>query len=87
MMRLVLVAALGLGLAGCVEGEGPVTDACGAAGMQSLVGQGRDVLAAMTLPTGSRVIEPGMAVTEDYREDRLNIDLDDQGRIARVWCG
>jgi hypothetical protein len=55
--------------------------------MQSLVGQGRDVLAAMTLPQGTRVIEPGMAITEDYRADRLNLDLDAGGRITRVWCG
>jgi hypothetical protein len=41
----------------------------------------------MNLVAGTRVIEPGMAITEDYRETRLNIDLDAQGRIARLWCG
>ena len=79
--------ALAMVLAGCVSADAPDQNACGAAGMQSLVGQGRDVLAAMTLPQGTRVIEPGMAITEDYRADRLNLDVDAGGRITRVWCG
>jgi hypothetical protein len=40
--------------------------------------------------TGSksvRVIKPGMAVTMDYREDRVNIDVDDANRILKVRCG
>jgi hypothetical protein len=84
-MRLALV--LGLALSGCVAAEVPDPGACGAAGMQGLVGQGREVLAAMTLPEGTRVIEPGQPVTTDYSPARLNIDLDAKGRIARVWCG
>ena len=36
---------------------------------------------------GVRVIKPGMAVTMDYREDRVNIDVDDKGRVLRVRCG
>ncbi|MBV7407571.1 I78 family peptidase inhibitor [Maritimibacter sp. DP1N21-5] len=34
-----------------------------------------------------RVIRPGDAVTRDYREGRLNIDLDAGSRITRIWCG
>ncbi len=34
-----------------------------------------------------RVIEPGMAITEDYSETRLNVEVDDQDRITGVWCG
>ncbi len=76
-----------LALGGCVPTQEPDRNACGAAGMQGLVGQGRAVLAAMALPQGTRVIEPGMAVTEDYSVSRLNIDLGTDGRITRVWCG
>ena len=36
---------------------------------------------------GVRVIRPGMAVTMDYREGRLNLHLDDDGRITRATCG
>lgn len=87
-----LVAVL---LAACVTREVPVPtplppsgpDACGTSGMQDLVGRNRSVLAAMTLPMGSRVIEPGMPITKDYSAQRLNLDLDARGRIVRVWCG
>lgn len=85
MTRLVL--ALAVGLMACSPSEEPARDACGAAGMQDLVGQSRDVLAAMTLPAGTRVIEPGTKVTRDYRPDRLNIEIDAAGVIVRVACG
>jgi hypothetical protein len=34
-----------------------------------------------------RWIAPGMAVTQDYREDRLNLDTDEKGKIIRAHCG
>ena len=34
-----------------------------------------------------RVIRPGMAVTMDYRIDRLNVDLNDKDVVTRVHCG
>jgi hypothetical protein len=33
------------------------------------------------------VIEPGMAVTLDFRADRLNIETNAAELIARVYCG
>jgi hypothetical protein len=89
MKKLVVLALV---LAGCVAegpdtGELPDEDACGASGLQGLIGQPRSVLAAMTLPAPTRVIEPGMAVTMDYSPARLNIELDEAGTIIRVACG
>ena len=77
--------ALILALAGCVAV--PEETTCGAAGMQDLVGRDNDVLVAMSFPAGTRLIYPGTPVTEDYRPDRLNIDIDQSGRITGVWCG
>lgn len=40
--------------------------------------------------TGARTIrwiQPGQAVTMDYREDRLNIALDAFNRVERITCG
>lgn len=34
-----------------------------------------------------RVIRPGMAVTMDYRGDRLNLVVDRNERIVRAHCG
>lgn len=83
MAKLALVGLLVL--AACVAE--PEQNACGAAGMQDLVGRDKSVLAVMTFPAGTRVLEPGTAVTEDYRSDRLNIDVDARGAITGVWCG
>lgn len=33
-----------------------------------------------------RVIRPGMAVTMDYREDRVNLDVDADNRVTSVRC-
>lgn len=43
----------------------------------------------ITLPSGipTRVMSPGMAMTEDYSPNRLNVFVDDKGWIARVTCG
>jgi hypothetical protein len=34
-----------------------------------------------------RWIRPGDMVTMDYREDRLNIELDERNRVKRPRCG
>lgn len=37
--------------------------------------------------SSKRIIKPGMMVTMDYRTDRLNIHVDDQGVITSVRWG
>lgn len=85
-MRFVILACV-LMVGGCVVTKQPDPNACGASGMQNLIGKDDDVLAAFTLPQGTRFIYPGTPVTEDYRPDRLNIDIDQSGVITGVWCG
>lgn len=64
-----------------------VVGSCGAEGLQTLVGQDKSVLAAMTFPAGTRIIEPGTPVTMDYSESRLNIHIGKTGLIEKVRCG
>lgn len=94
--RTGLVAALlCLSFAACVPAAPPVqplpddgmADACGATGLQGLVGQPEGVLETMRFSQTLRVIRPGMAVTMDYSPFRLNILTDAAGRIERVYCG
>lgn len=71
-----------------VAGEG----ACDATAAQAYVGKAltEDMQTAALRATGSktvRVIRPGMAVTMDYRQDRLNIEVDEAGVIKAVRCG
>ncbi|MES2142817.1 MAG: I78 family peptidase inhibitor [Pseudomonadota bacterium] len=65
----------------------PTLASCGASDLQSLVGQDKTVLATMTFPAPTRIIEPGMAVTMDYSATRLNIWIAEDDSIARVTCG
>lgn len=88
-MRLAVIGAVGISvLAGCVAEvpPEPVENACGAAELQVLVGQPAAVLQTMKFGTQTRIIRPGMAVTMDYRPDRLNIDIDHSEQITRVYC-
>ena len=64
-----------------------VPDTCGASRFASLVGQPKSVADGMTFPQGTRVILPDMAVTMDYREDRLNVLIDGNATVERVYCG
>lgn len=69
--------------------DGP---ACDASRVQDYVGRiadadsVRDAVAASGART-VRVIKPGMAVTMDFRGDRLNLRLDADDRIVAVTCG
>lgn len=89
-----LLLALPVALMGCVpEPEPPVTDpapvedACGASGLQELIGQSAKKLEVMRFAHPVRIIRPGMAVTMDYSAERLNIEVDAAERITRVTCG
>lgn len=44
-------------------------------------------IVAETTSERVRVIRPGMAVTMDFREDRVNVDVDAENRILSVRCG
>jgi len=64
---------------------------CGADQLGSYVGQpaSDEVIAAITAWRGDkpmRVIKPGMAVTMDYRPDRLNVQVDENGKIKGFTC-
>ena len=86
---LPLLALAPLALAACVMEPVPVPpaeDMCGASKLQYLVGKPGVVLDGMRFSQDVRVIQPGMAVTMDFRPDRLNILLDKRDVIERVYC-
>lgn len=65
---------------------------CSAEAAGDLVGKAysAEAVEKARLASGSktvRVIRPGMAVTMDYRIDRLNLDLDEKDVVTRVHCG
>lgn len=90
MKPAALALPLALALAACqTDVPPPVFDPaprCGADRLQGLVGQDAAVLRGMSFDGPVRVIHPGMAVTMDYNPTRLNIEVDAEGVIRRVWC-
>lgn len=60
---------------------------CGAQSRQNLVGTAASALDTSTLPPGTRVLYPDTLATTDYRPDRLNVLVDDAGKIETVRCG
>jgi hypothetical protein len=101
MKHLLLSLPIAFALAGCtVEGtdmpplglpDQPAaaeeTDACGASRYAALVGQPKAVVDQTALPAGTRVILPGTAVTMDFRAERLNVLIDGNAAVERVYCG
>ena len=47
----------------------------------------RGAIRAMTRPLPLRWIRPGQAITTDYNAQRLNVILDEHGRIMAMRCG
>lgn len=65
----------------------PVSDPCKSLQYLSTVGTKADDVSAGTFPEGTRIIRPGTAVTKDYRQERLNVHVNNSGRIERIDCG
>jgi hypothetical protein len=66
--------------------QAPGVDACGAAELADMVGQPKSILQTMKFAVPLRVIEPGMAVTEDFSPNRLNFEIGEDGLITRIAC-
>lgn len=89
MKKLALALVAPFALAACLADE-PATmtdeDQCGAAEFQHLIGQPQSALDDLELPESTRIIPPGAPVTMDFRPDRLNIQIGEDGLIERVHC-
>lgn len=89
-MRILLFS--GLLLAGCMDTATPppepaADDTCGKAMFADLVGEPVANHSFGDAPGDVRVITPDQAVTLDHRPDRLNVDVNRNGDIGRLWCG
>jgi len=98
-----VLSAVTLALGGCAVNDAPPKSPpppplpepsaeCTADPAQSLIGQPATAeLGAQALSlTGSKTlrwIQPGTAVTMDFRPDRLNIELDEKNAVKAIRCG
>jgi hypothetical protein len=74
----------------------PATPDCGAAALEASIGKAVVGTTAEDVTVGGapvqskgvvRVIMPGDMVTQDFSEDRLNLEVDEAGNLARATCG
>jgi hypothetical protein len=93
MRALAMAALLTSGCATATPPTGSVESGkCDASKAQALVGLARtvEVGAEALWLSGARDlrwIEPGTMVTMAYREDRLNLRVDADGKVLKVNCG
>ncbi|SHL40555.1 Peptidase inhibitor I78 family protein [Roseovarius litoreus] len=87
MRQRIMAGLAGLMLAGCMQETPAPPDACGAGALQTLRGQPGEALDGIALEGPVRVLPPGAMMTMDHRPERLNAELDEAGRITRLWCG
>lgn len=69
------------------SGAGEPASACQAERWQQLIGATKAQVEAEDPPGDVRVIEWGAMVTQDYVPARMNVHLDQNGRVYRVVCG
>ncbi|WP_343116448.1 I78 family peptidase inhibitor [Ostreiculturibacter nitratireducens] len=87
-VRLFSICAVVSALSACVEEPVPVAPrVCEAGDLQYLVGRPEWALEGMVFAGPVRLIRPGTAITMDYRQERLNIEIGRTGRIIQVYCG
>lgn len=91
----VLIALVALSACTQLQGAPPgvIPEAsCRAAGAQSVLGQVVDAHVISEAITGSgamrsRVIRPGASVTMELDPLRLNLEVDESGRVRQLRCG
>ncbi len=88
----ILLNACVSGPAPAPEPDGPAFAACDAAPAQGFVGKlsNPDRNAEIQRLTGARSLRwigPNMAVTMDYREDRVNVHYDNDQFVTQISCG
>lgn len=60
---------------------------CAAGQLGAVQGRHFTVLARVRLPGQLRVLRPGQGLTRDLMPDRLNVQVDGNGIVLRMFCG
>ena len=66
--------------------QATAADTCHASQFRALVGTAASGINRDTLPAHTRIISPGMMVTQDFSPERLNIRVGPDGKVAALEC-
>jgi len=62
-------------------------EGCGAGDLAAVQGKHFTTLAEVQLKGQLRVLRPGQGLTRDLMPDRLNVQIDGNGIVLRMFCG
>jgi len=62
-------------------------DTCGGAQYGGLIGRDATVLEGVLILRQVRVLRPNSIMTMDYRAERLNFRVGEDGTLTRIFCG
>lgn len=62
-------------------------DTCGGAQYGGLIGRDATVLEGVLILRQVRVLRPNSMMTMDYRAERLNFQVGEDGTLTRIFCG
>lgn len=62
-------------------------DSCGAKRYHTLLDQDATALERILILGQVRVVRPGSILTQDYKPQRMNFHVGDDGKIAQISCG
>lgn len=66
--------------------QATAADVCHASQFRALMGTPASAIDRSTLPAHTRIISPGMMVTQDFSPERLNIRVGPDGKVASIQC-
>jgi len=92
MKRLVLIGFLVTACAPVAPLPGPPQGRCATAALGNLVGRAATPMLVnraqhRARASMARVLRPGQVVTMEYREGRLNVNVDAANRVKSFTCG
>ncbi len=86
-MRYIIPFFLGALLMGCSHVKEKSMSECKAEEYQYLIGKSIESINDMNIKDKVRIIKPNMMVDMRFISTRLNIRVDEEGKIERIYCG
>jgi hypothetical protein len=86
-MRYIIVILIGVVIMGCSYGDEKDISECRAEQYQYLLGESIENIQKIDFEGKVRIIKPNMMVDMQFIPQRLNIRVDEKGKVKRVYCG
>ena len=86
-MRVIISFLVGVVLMGCSYADDKKVSECKAEEYQYLIGENIENVNNMDFEGKVRIIKPNMMVDRQFIPQRLNIRVDEEGKIERIYCG